>query len=70
MKVEQVQEIVNQMTNEILGEEAAAQLDLTDVVSVGKTLQNAASVDNYIRKLTDHIGKVVFVDRPYAGRAP
>lgn len=70
MKVEQVQEIVNQMTSEILGQEAAAQLDLTDVVSVGKTLQNAASVDNYIRKLTDHIGKVVFVDRPYAGRAP
>lgn len=70
MKVEQVQEIVNQMTSEILGQEAAAQLDLTDVVSVGKTLQNAATVDNYIRKLTDHIGKVVFVDRPYSGRAP
>lgn len=70
MKVEQVQEIVNQMTSEILGQEAAAQLDLTDVVSVGKTLQNAATVDNYIRKLTDHIGKVVFVERPYSGRAP
>lgn len=70
MKVEQVQEIVNQMTSEILGQGVAAQLDLTDVVSVGKTLQNAATVDNYIRKLTDHIGKVVFVDRPYSGRAP
>ena len=28
------------------------------------------SVDNYVKSLVDHIGKVIFVNRPYAGSVP
>ncbi len=31
---------------------------------------DAGAVDNYVRSLIDHIGKVVFVNRPYTGSAP
>lgn len=73
MKVEQIYQIVNQMQQEILGnvpEGTAVAEDLTNVVDVGKQLFDNTSVDNYVRKLIDHIGKVIFVNRPYAGRAP
>lgn len=71
MKVEQVAEIVNSLSSGIIGEGAPqVAVDLSDVVSVGKALFDATSVDNYVRKLVDHIGKMIFVDRPYSGRAP
>lgn len=71
MKVEQVYQIVNNLTQEILGAEAmTVATDLTNVVDVGKAILDNTSVDNYVRKLIDHIGKVVFVNRPYTGRAP
>lgn len=73
MKVEQVYEIVNKATSEVLGKEAIAGADLTKVVEIGRTAiveQGGSNVDNYVRSLIDHIGKVVFVNRPYSGRAP
>lgn len=73
MKVEQVYEIVNQATTEFLGSEAMSGTagDLSKVVDVGKTIIDEANdIDNYVRKLIDHIGKVVYVNRPYRGRAP
>lgn len=76
MKVAQIYEIVNQITKEVLGEgtEDAPALtvaeDLSNVVEVGKALFDVTSVDNYVRKLINHIGRVVFVNRPYSGRAP
>lgn len=72
MKVEQVYDIVNTMTKEVLGEETVVQEDLSNIVEVGKAFENLGdqAVDNYVRKLHDHIGKVVFVNRIYTGRAP
>lgn len=71
MKVAQVAEIVNNLTAEILGEGApTAADDLSNVVDIGKAIFDATSVDNYVHKLVDHIGRVVFVNRPYSGRAP
>ena len=70
MKVEQVYEIANQLSQEALGEAAPAIVDEQSLISVGKQVFDATSVDNYVRKLIDHIGRVVFVDRPYSGRAP
>ena len=71
MKVEQVHEIVNTMSKEVLGEETVVNEDLSNIVDVGKAFENLDNAyDNYVRKLHDHIGKMVFVNRRYTGRAP
>lgn len=71
MKVEQVATIVNNLANEILGEVAPQTADdFSNVVDVGRQTFESLPVDNYVRKLLDHIGRVVFVNRPYSGRAP
>lgn len=70
MKVSQVYELLNTVTSEILGDSSIVKEDLTNVVDVGVEIFNATSVDNYVRSLVDHIGKVIFVNRPYAGGAP
>lgn len=70
MKVKQIYAIVNSATESILGETEVLQEDLSNVVSVGKALQNADKLDNYVKSLVNHIGKVVFSERLYAGGVP
>lgn len=70
MKMEQVYTLLNTVTREILGETAVVAEDLSNVVDIGQAFEDAAGLDNYVRSLVDHIGKVVFVDRIYNGRAP
>lgn len=71
MKVNQVYSILNDITEEILGESGLVKEDLSNVVEVGKAFENLTNgYDNYVRKLHDVIGKMVFVDRVYTGRAP
>ncbi len=71
MKVTQVYEILNTITKEMLGESVIVNEDLSNVVDIGKAFENLDNgLDNYVRKLQDHIGKMVFVDRVYGGRAP
>lgn len=70
MKMTQVYEIVNTITKEILGDSIIVNEDLSNIVDIGRAFANAGSLDNYVRKLNDHIGKMVFVDRVYSGRAP
>ena len=71
MKMNQVYEILNTITNEILGESVVVAEDLSNIVDVGTAYANIeGGYENYVRKLNDHIGKVVFVDRIYRGRAP
>jgi len=70
MQVTQVYEILNTITQEILGDSILVNEDLSNIVDVGRAFENAGSLDNYVRKLNDHIGKMVFVDRVYSGRAP
>lgn len=70
MTMNQVYEILNTITSEILGESVVVNEDLSNIVDIGKAYENAGSLDNYVRKLNDHIGKMVFVDRVYSGRAP
>lgn len=70
MDVKQVYNIVNDVTKETLGESAVVNEDLSNIVDIGTEVFNAESVDNYVKKLVDHIGKVIFVDRPYQGSAP
>lgn len=71
MKVTQVYELLNTITSELLGDSIIVNEDLSNVVDVGKAFENLENgYDNYVRKLHDHIGKMVFVDRVYSGRAP
>ena len=70
MKVTQVYELLNKVTEEILGESDLVKEDLSNVVDVGVQIFDATSVDNYVRSLVDHIGRVVFVNRAYSGGAP
>lgn len=70
MEVKQIYELVNDSTKEKLGESAVLQEDLSNVVEFGDTVENVIGIDNYVRSLVDHIGKVIFVNRPYAGSVP
>lgn len=66
----QVHELVNGATSEVLGRENVVQEDLSNVVDVGTEVFNANAVDNYVRSLVNHIGRVIFVNRPYSGSVP
>lgn len=70
MKVEQIYELMNGVTSEILGKTDIVKEDLSNVVDVGTEIFNATDVDNYVRSLVDRIGKVIFVNRPYSGKVP
>lgn len=70
MLVKQVAELVNSSAKEFLGETAVLNEDLSNVVDYGKELLDNTAVDNYVRSLVDHIGKVIFVNRKYSGNTP
>lgn len=70
MKVEQIYEVVNDVTKEVLGQEGLVQEDLGNIVDIGVQLTDQHNIDNYVRSLPDHIGKVVLVNRPYEGATP
>lgn len=70
MRMEQVYQILNTITGEVLGDSVILNEDLSNIVDIGRAFQNVGGLDNFVRRLNDHIGRVIFVDRPYAGRAP
>ena len=70
MKVEQIYSLMNGVTGEILGNTELLKEDLSNVVDVGTEIFNSADVDNYVKSLVNHIGKVIFVNRPYSGNVP
>ena len=70
MKIEQVYSLVNASTKDILGETNIVAQDLSNIVDIGTSVINSNNVDNYVKSLVDHIGKVIFVNRPYSGSVP
>lgn len=70
MKITQLHALVNQTTQEVLGETAVLQEDLSNVVDIGKQIVDTDNVDAYVKKLVNHIGKAVFVNRLYSGGVP
>lgn len=70
MTVAQIYDIINPITKEILGETAIVNEDLSNIVDIGKEIFDATNVDNYVKSLVNHIGRVIFVNRPYSGGAP
>lgn len=70
MEVKQIYSLVNSVTGEVLGKTDVLNEDLSNVVDLGTEVFNAGAVDNYVKSLVNHIGKVVFVNRPYSGKVP
>lgn len=70
MKIEQIYSLVNTTVTEILGKEDVVLEDLSNIVDVGNEVLGVDGVDNYVRKLVNHIGKVIFDDRVYKGNVP
>lgn len=70
MEVKQIYDLMNTVTNEVLGKENLVAEDLTNIVDVGTEIFNANAVDAYVKSLINHIGKVIFVNRIYNGGAP
>lgn len=65
MQVEQIYELLNQITGELTGKEDLVTNDLSNVVDVGTAIFDATSVDNYVKSLINKVGKVIAVTRPY-----
>ena len=70
MEVKQIYQLINSVSGEVLGKTDIVKDDLTGVVDLGKEVFNQGAVDNYVKSLVNHIGKVVFVNRPYSGKIP
>lgn len=70
MNVKQIYSLVNTVSGEVLGNTELVHEDLTGLVDLGNEVFNQNQVDNYVKSLVNHIGKVVFVNRPYSGKVP
>ena len=70
MEVKQIVTLINSVSGEVLGKTDIVKDDLTGVVDLGNEVFNQGAVDNYVKSLVNHIGKVVFVNRPYSGKIP
>lgn len=70
MKVTQLKDIINSVTTEILGKDNVLNEDLTNITDIGKEIIDTDNIDNYVKKLVNHIGSVLFVNRLYNGSVP
>ena len=70
MEVKQIYTLMNSVSKEVLGKTDLVQEDLTGIVDMGTEVFNQNAIDNYVKSLVNHIGKVVFVNRPYSGKVP
>lgn len=70
MEVKQIYSLMNTVTSEILGKQELVSEDLSNVVDIGNEIFNANAVDAYVKSLVNHIGRVIFVNRPYVGSVP
>ena len=70
MEMNQVYQLTNTIVQEILGDSVIVSEDLSNLVDVGAEIFNANAFDAYVKTLVNHIGRVIFVDRPYSGSAP
>lgn len=70
MVVKQIYELINSVSGEVLGRTDIVTEDLTGIVDLGTEVFNQNAMDNYVKSLVNHIGKVIFVNRPYAGKVP
>lgn len=74
MKMTQISTILNEISQEMIGESAVVNEDLSNIVDVGNQFTNVftvdGGVDNFVKKIMDKVGRVINVDRKYTGSAP
>lgn len=70
MEMNQIYQVVNSATKETIGDTAVVNEDLSNIVDIGTAVMNARSFDKFVGSLVDHIGKMIFVNRPYKGSVP
>lgn len=70
MEVEKIYTLINSVSREVLGRTDIVTEDLTGIVDLGQEVFNQSAMDNYVKSLVNHIGKVIFVNRPYVGKVP
>lgn len=70
MEVKQIYTLINSVSKEVFGCTDIVTDDLTGIVDLGTEVFNQNAVDNYVKSLVNHIGKVIFVNRPYGGKVP
>ena len=70
MEVKQIASLVNSVTKEISGEIPVMEEGLGNIVDVGNEIIDSSYIDNYVRKLSNQIGKTIFSVRPYSGSVP
>ena len=75
MKVNQIASILNDLNDAMVGADVTFADDLSNVVDAGKAVldytgDSNENYENYIGKLIDRVGRVMFVDRTYRSQAP
>lgn len=70
MNVKQICTLIKTVSDEVLGKSDIVKDDLSGVVDLGNEVFNQNALDSYVKSLVNHIGKVVFVSRPYSGKVP
>lgn len=71
MKVAQIAEAVNQIVKEEMGLDIVIEEDLSNIVNLGTELDGLTDgYENFVGKLHDHIGLMIFVDRVYRSSMP
>lgn len=67
MKVTQLNEIVLPIYKQITGNQEVTEINASNIVDIGKQILDTTDVDNYVKSLTDRIGKTIFTGRQYQG---
>ncbi len=71
MKVTQAYEVINAMQNQFFGTaEVQPITGEQEIVDLGNRFDSLDMLDKYVKALINHIGKVIFDTRVYAGQAP
>ena len=70
MEMNQAAALVNAAYSETVGGAAILSEDLSNTVDIGTEIFNANAVDAYVKSLVNQVGRMVFVNRPYAGGTP
>lgn len=70
MEVTKIVTLLNNVSGEVLGRNDIVTEDLAGLVDLGTEVFNQNALDKYVKSLVNHIGKVIFVNRPYAGKVP
>ena len=70
MEMNQAASLVNSAYSETVGGSSILAEDLSNTVDIGEEIFNANAVDAYVKSLVNQVGRMIFLNRPYAGGTP